>query len=114
MRRMMRMLTLGVMALGMAGGLTVQASAQLNVRQLNQERRIDAGERSGKLTRGEAARLDREQRAIKQRRAQLKARHGGHLTRRDKGEIKLMQERANVHILNQKHNGRRGRNHLKL
>lgn len=114
MRKTIQALVLGAMALGMTGGMTASAGAQVNVRQLNQERRIDAGARSGKLTRYEARRLRGEQHAIERRKAQLKARHGGHMTRRDKREVHMLQDRANRHILNQKRDGQRGRNHLKL
>lgn len=110
MRKIIAALVLGVMTLGTTAG----ASAQVNVRQLNQERRIDAGARSGKLTRYEARRLRGEQHAIERRKTHLKARHGGHMTRRDKREVHMLQDRANRHLLNQKHDGQRGRNHLKL
>lgn len=100
------------------GALTVSGVAQAQLatkaRELNQQRRIDAGQRSGKLTHGEAARLDREQRSIKSDAAYLKARHGGHLTKRDKMHLKQRQEAANRHILRKKHNAYRGKNHLKL
>lgn len=106
-----------ITALGIAAltlGAAAQAERPANLRQLNQERRIDAGMRSGKLTRAEANRLKGEQRAIAQLRVRLKARHGGHLTGADKRMIGMRQGRANAHILMQKHNGRRGKNHLKL
>jgi uncharacterized protein HemX len=99
-------------ALGL--GTVAQAARPVNARQLNQERRIDAGTRSGKLTRAEAARLKSEQRAIAMERRRMKARHGGKLTARDKRTLHARQEAANRHILNQKHDGQRGRNKLKL
>ena len=71
------------------------ASAQVNLRQANQERRIDAGTRSGKLTAGEAARLRGEQHSIEREKAVLKARHGGRLTRADKARIHARQNAAN-------------------
>lgn len=109
MRKMVMAMMLGAMAVG--GVAEVQAA--VNVRQLNQQRRIDAGKRSGKLSPREYATLKAEQRAIERRQAQLKARHGK-LTDADKREIAAMQDRADRHILSQKHDAQRGKNHLKL
>ena len=95
-------------------GTVAQAAPPVNARQLNQERRIDAGRRSGKLTRAEAARLKSEQRAIAMERNRMKARHGGHLTAADKRRLHARQEAANRHILSQKHDRQRGPNKLKL
>lgn len=81
--------------------------AAVNVRQLNQERRIDAGVRSGKLTRHEARVLKSEQRLIARQKARLKARHGGHLTRAQKARIHARQDAANRHIVRLKHNAAR-------
>jgi uncharacterized protein HemX len=100
--------------LGLAAiGTSAIAAGPVNVRQANQERRIDAGHRSGKLTRAEEARLNAEQRSIKRLEAQLKARHG-RLTAADKRLIHSRQEAANRHILAQKGDAQRGRNKLKL
>ena len=110
---MKKLITVAVLAaLGL--GAVAQAAPNVNARQLNQERRIDAGTRSGKLTRSEAARLKSEQRAIAMERNRLKARHGGRLTARDKRVLQARQEAANRHILSQKQDGQRGRNKLKL
>ena len=98
-----------------AMGLTVaQAAPVVSARQANQERRIDAGKRSGRLTNAEAARLKSEQRAIAMEERRMRARHGGRLTARDKRIIHARQEAANRHILNQKRDAQRGPNKLKL
>lgn len=107
-----------ILSIAAIGALLVAGAAQAqhptNVRQLNQERRIDAGTRSGKLTRAEAARLKSEQASITRLERQLKARHGGRLTSADKRLIHARQAQANRHILAQKHDSERGKNHLKL
>lgn len=106
-----------ILALGLAAmtiGGTASAAGPVNVRQLNQERRIDAGTRSGKLTRVEAARLKRQQLAIKREEDRLRARHGGRLTAADKRLIHARQEAANRAILQQKHDSQRGPNKLKI
>lgn len=92
----------------------IPATAQVNLRQVNQERRIDAGRRSGKLTAAEAAHLRTQQRSIRSLEARLKARHGGHLTAYDKRLIHNRQVQANRAILRYKDNRYRGKNHLKL
>jgi hypothetical protein len=106
-----------LIALGLGAaviGATAPALAQVNARQLNQERRIDAGQRSGKLTHAEAARLDAQQRSIRQLEARLRARHGGHLTAADKRLIHARQQQADRAILTAKQNRAHGRNHLKI
>lgn len=110
MRTMMMALTIGALALGVG----TQATAQVNVRQANQERRIDAGHRSGKLTYRESARLKAEQRSIQRLERQLRARHHGHLTSADKRLIHSRQAAANRHILAEKRDRQRGKNHLKI
>ena len=106
---------IAAIALGAIGLTSIaQAAPIVNARQANQERRIDAGKRSGKLTHSEAARLKAEQRAIAMEEKRMRARHGGKLTARDKRIIHARQEAANRHILNQKQDSQRGPNKLKL
>ena len=100
------------------GATTLAGGAQaierpVNARQLNQERRIDAGVRSGKLSPREAARLKRQQAAIRADAAHRRATHGG-LTARDKRLIHARQDSANATILQKKNNTVRGKDHLKL
>ena len=110
MKRILLALALGTTALGVAA----QAAKPVNVRQLNQERRIDAGVRSGKLSPREAARLKRQQAAIRADEAHRRAVHGGHLTAHDKQLIHARQDSANALILKKKDNAVRGKDHLKL
>jgi hypothetical protein len=110
MRKTMIALALGAMA---AAG-AAQAEMPVNARQVNQERRIDAGVRSGKLTRAEAARLKREQAEIKRYEDGLRAAHGGKLTEHDKMLVHARQDAANARILHQKNDAQRGPNKLKL
>ena len=98
-----------------AGALIAgNAVAAVNVRQLNQDRRIDAGVRSGKLTRREAANLKGEERYIVNLEKGMRARHGGHLTDADKAIVHAKQDRINQLILGKKNNRYRGKNHLKV
>ena len=102
----------GATLIGAAGA--AQADPPVNARQVNQERRIDAGVRSGKLSPGEAARLKAQQRSIKRYTEQLRAAHGGKLTAHDKMLIHARQDSANALILKRKNNAVRGKDHLKL
>ncbi|WP_419826624.1 hypothetical protein [Sphingomonas sp.] len=110
MQKMMIALALGAVTATTAA----QAAMPVNLRQANQERRIDAGVRSGKLTHREAARLKAQQASIRQEEARLRARHGGHLTARDKRLIHARQNAANAQILHKKDNTARGPNKLKI
>ena len=84
----------------------------VNARQANQERRIDAGVRSGKLTPAEAARLKEEQRQITADEARMRAAHGGKLTEHDKRLIHARQDAANARILKSKDNSHRSKSKL--
>lgn len=103
MRKTMIALAIGTTALAGAA----QAQGPVNARQLNQERRIDAGERSGKLTPTEAARLKAQQDSIKRYEDQLRAAHGGKLTEHDKMLVHARQDAANAQILKKKDNARK-------
>lgn len=105
---------IGLFAAAFALSTTSMASASINVRQINQKRLIDAGERSGKLTRSEGNQLDAEQRAITRFHNRQKALHGGRLTRYDRDRLDTLQSAAARHISAQKRDRQRGRNHLKF
>ncbi|WP_140850347.1 hypothetical protein [Sphingomonas glacialis] len=110
----MRKAIMAALAATLTVSAALPATAQVNLRQRNQERRIDAGDRSGKLTRVESARLKAQQRSIERLEARQRARHGGRLTSADKRMIHDRQAQADRAITHQKHDSQRGRNHLKL
>ena len=83
----------------------VPAQAAVNARQLNQERNIDAGERSGKLTPREAANLKSEVRAIERQKRRFE--RDGRYTRVEKARIHTMQDNLANKIDRLKANGRR-------
>ena len=82
--------------MSLAATLPVSVSAAVNARQIDQQRRIDAGKRSGKLTERERLRLKAEQRSIVRMQHRMKAR----------------QRAAERNIYRAKHNAHRGKNHL--
>ncbi|GHH22326.1 hypothetical protein GCM10008023_32230 [Sphingomonas glacialis] len=110
----MRKAIMAMLAATVTLSAALPAIAQVNLRQLNQERRTDAGDRSGKLTRAESARLKAQQRSIDRLEARQRAGHGGRLTPADKRMIHDRQAEADRAITHQKHDSQRGRNHLKL
>jgi hypothetical protein len=109
MKRFIIALALGTMVAG-----TTMAAKPVNVRQLNQERRIDAGLRSGKLTRSEAEHLRAQQASIRAEVARMRAKHPHGLTESDKRRLTALQDQADKGILKQKDDAQRGPNKLKL
>lgn len=101
-------LALAAATLSLSTVAVAVAGVGLNLRQSNEQRQIDAGKRSGKLSRGERDALTSEQHMIKRTQDRLKARHGK-LTASDKARVKAMLDRSQRHIERLKHNRRRGR-----
>ncbi len=95
------------------GSLLVSSVAHADIgidsRQLDQSRQIDAGKRSGKLSRRERDVLNQEQRNIARTEAQLRAR-GNNLSERDERRLGVLLDRAQAHIRQLKNNRERGRN----
>ena len=96
---------LGIAALGTAS--VAQADVRIDARQANQQRQIDAGKRSGKLSLGERRILTNEQRAIKREEGRYRASYG-RFTQREKAVIDGRLDRAQAHINRLKNNRRRG------
>jgi hypothetical protein len=77
---------------------------EVGQRRQNQQDRIAQGMRSGQLTAGESARLERQQQNINHEDARMRAANGGRLTAGDKGALNRRQNRASGNIYNKKHN----------
>jgi len=75
----------------------------VNQRQHNQQDRIQQGVKSGELTRGEAHKLEGEQRDIRREERTYKA--DGQLTRAERADLQHDQNRASRDIYRQKHDG---------
>lgn len=110
----MKKMIIAFVSLGIFCGAVTTANAAINVRQLNQQRLIDAGHRSGKLTHSERAQLKAQQRRITARERAMRARHQGRLIARDERILHALQRQAGRDIAREKHDGQRGRNKLKL
>ena len=92
----------------MAFSVAAPAAAAVNARQIAQRNSIDAGIRSGKISRGEAVKLRTEQNLITRAKLRMKAERGGRLSAADNNRIHDMQDAAARHINRLKHNGARG------
>ncbi len=73
-------------------------------RQVNQQRRIAQGVRSGELRKGEVKKLEHEQREINQEKKETKA--DGTVTAEERKDIHKEQNQASRHIYRAKHNRR--------
>ncbi|MCH2046664.1 MAG: hypothetical protein MK212_21300 [Saprospiraceae bacterium] len=87
--------------------ITNNADAQtrtpkVSKRQVNQQKRIGHGIKSGELTRGEVYRLERQQRDVHRTKRAAKA--DGVVTGRERAVIHHKQNRASANIYHKKHN----------
>lgn len=77
---------------------------EVGQRRQNQQNRIAQGIRSGQLTAGETAKLERQQQSINHEDGRMRAADGGKLTAGDKAALNRRQNRASGNIYNKKHN----------
>lgn len=77
---------------------------EVGQRRENQQDRIAQGIRSGQLTAGESARLERQQQSINHEDASMRAANGGRLTGADKAALNQRQNNASRNIYAKKHN----------
>ena len=78
---------------------------QINQREQYQQNRIANGIRSGQLTPGETARLERQENRLVRNEKRDMAKDGGHLTRRDQAQLNREANRVSRNIYRDKHNG---------
>lgn len=95
-----------ILAVLLIAGVAVGADAQtIRGKAYNEQYRIAEGARNGSLTRGEAYRLEREQRNI-HRDIRRSYRNDGHIGPYERANIRREERRANRDIYRDKHNGR--------
>src|SRR5215831_8252432 len=104
----MRLKTFGrsVAVLAVAVLVSIPLSAQaggIKKRAENQQDRIAQGIKSGQLTAGEAARLERKESALNHETRDMRALDGGKLTPQDKATVNQQQNKLSKQIYNQKH-----------
>ena len=81
--------------------------SEVGKRQENQQDRIAQGVKSGQLTAGEAAHLERNQERIHHEVRRDRAENGGKLTPEEKRQINRQQNRQSHQIYRDKHNARK-------
>jgi len=79
---------------------------EVGQRRENQQDRIAQGVKSGQLTAGETAKLEKQQNTINNQVAADRAANGGKLTPAEKTQVNKEQNRASKNIYNKKHNAR--------
>ena len=77
--------------------------AEVNGRLANQDKRIDQGEKSGKLTPGQANQLHREDRSIRKEERRMAAKDGGHITKKDQAKLNRQENQVSKQIRAEKH-----------
>lgn len=97
---------LGVFTLAAGSVLAEQQGLGAAQRMHNQHQRIEQGARSGQLNRREEARLNHEQRQIRQEAREYRS--DGVMARAERADLRHDQNRASRHIYAEKHDGRYG------
>lgn len=78
----------------------------INQRKENQQDRISQGVKSGQLTAGETAHLEKQESAINKEERAMKAQNNGKLTAQDRRTIHRQQNQESRRIYRDKHNAR--------
>src|SRR4029077_17169482 len=89
------------------GAVQHYGPGEVGQRKENQQDRIAQGVKSGQLTPGETAKLEKQQQGINREEAGMREADGGKLTAADKKAVNQQQNQASRNIYNKKHNGRR-------
>jgi hypothetical protein len=79
----------------------------INARKENQQDRIGQGVKSGQLTAGETARLEKQETGINREERGMRAEDNGHLTAQDRRTLAKQQNKESRRIYRDKHNGAR-------
>jgi hypothetical protein len=77
--------------------------AQVNNRLNRQNRRIDEGVKSGRLSHGQAKQLHEEDHAMRQQERSEAAEHGGHITKREQRQLNREENGSSRQIYDEKH-----------
>ncbi len=84
-----------------------KAGARIDMRQDNQQKRIDAGVKSGELNKKEAARMQKGQERVQ--RLEDKTRADGNVTQKEAARIEHAQDRQSKKITREKHDNQRAK-----
>jgi hypothetical protein len=80
--------------------------SEVDQRQANQQARIAQGVKSGSLTAGETANIERNEARIQQQKRADMAANNGHLSKGEQNQLNREQNRESRQIYRDKHNGR--------
>lgn len=83
-----------------------EGTGEIGQRKENQQDRIAQGVKSGQLTPGETAKLEKQQQGINRETAAMREANGGKLTKADRKAVNQQQNQASKNIYNKKHNAR--------
>jgi len=89
-----------------AASVLAQSNATIDQRKENQQDRIAQGVKSGQLTAGETAHLEKQEAAINHEEKAMRAQDNGHLTKADRKLINQQQNQESKRIYRDKHNKR--------
>ena len=82
-------------------------AGEVDRREMNQQARIEQGERTGQLTPREAEHLERREAKTERQLRRERMENGGRLTRAERRRINREENRSSRQIYADKHNGRR-------
>ncbi len=88
----------------LAGVLAASSFAQVAARKENQQDRVAQGVKSGELTPGETANLEKRESGINRETRADRQANGGHLTAAEKAKVNRQQNRVSRKIYADKHN----------
>ena len=77
---------------------------EVNKRLKNQNKRINEGVKSGKLTKQQAHQLHKEDHQIRQEERDMASQNGGHITKQEKKTLNQQENAVSKQIYNEKHN----------
>ncbi len=81
-----------------------ETNATINHRKAEQQQRIAQGVKSGQMTAGETAHIERQESAINHEERNMRTQDNGHLTKADRAAIQKQQNQENRRIYRDKHN----------
>ena len=76
---------------------------EVNKRLENQNKRIQQGEKSGKLTPGQAKQLHKEDKNIRKQERRMAAKDGGHITKKEQAKLNRQENKVSKQIHEEKH-----------
>jgi hypothetical protein len=86
--------------------ITGLSAQEIKARQENQQDRIAQGVKSGQLTAGETANLERKEARLNREIRRDRRANGGNLTNKEKAQINRQQNKLSRNIYRDKHNAR--------